>query len=196
VDRELTYKVPFSRLRKLGRNSGRKAHPLLWGSRWLLLGSFLALIFALGQFDEPLQRWQASLGLPPLTALVALLVIYIAAIVVLRRLALRQTQTRANFDADIRMRRDDGGIRIGTDEIEYYLKWPGISQMLMEHDGVVVSHGNLFFLIPDSAFAGSDERNAFIRDVFGRLNAEARSRSERSMRPVLDAMAAPPGPGP
>ena len=26
----------------------------------------------------------------------------------------------------------DGGVHIATDEIEYYLKWRGISQMLME----------------------------------------------------------------
>ena len=101
-----------------------------------------------------------------------------------------ETQARANFQSEIRLRQDDGGIRIATDEIEYYLKWRGISQMLMEHDGVVVSHGSLFFLIPDSAFADSEERNAFVRDVFGRLGEEARSRSEKSMRPVLNATAA------
>jgi hypothetical protein len=59
----------------------------------------------------------------------------------------------------------------------------------MEHDGVAVSHGSLFFLIPDGAFADLQERNAFIRDVFGRLGAEARARSEAFVRPVLDASA-------
>jgi len=167
------------------------AYPLLWASRWLLLGSFFVLLLAVGWFDEVIQRWQASLGLPPLTALVALLVIYAAAILLLRRSALRQTKARANFQSDVRLRRDDGGIRIATDEIEYYLKWQGISQMFMEPDGVVVSHGNLFFLIPDSAFVDSQERNAFVGDIFGRLREETRSRSERSMRPVLDATAVP-----
>jgi len=190
MDRELTYQVPFERLRKLGRNSGRKAYPRLWGARWLLLGSFFVLLLASSWFDESIQRWQASLGLPPLTALAALLVIYAAAILILRRSALRQTKARANFQSDIRLRRDDGGIRIATDEIEYYLKWRGIGQMFMEHDGVVVSHGNLCFLVPDTAFKDADERISFIRDVFGRLGEEARSRSERGMRSVLDGAAA------
>jgi hypothetical protein len=187
VDRELTYRMPFSRLRKLGRNSGRKAYPYLWATRWLLLGSFFVLLLAIGHYEEAIQSW----GLPPLTALVALLVIYVAAILLLRRFALRQTQARANFQLDVRLRRDDGGIRIATDEIEYYLKWPGISQMMMEHDGVVVSHGNLFFLIPDSAFADTQERNAFVREVFGRLGEAAQNRSETSMHAVLAAAAAP-----
>jgi hypothetical protein len=63
--------------------------------------------------------------------------------------------------------------------------------MLMERDGVVVSHGNLFFLVPDSAFVDTQERNGFVRDVFGRLGEEARSRSESSVRPVLGTAAAP-----
>jgi hypothetical protein len=186
VDRELTYRMPFNRLRKLGRQSGRKAHPALWWARWLLLGSFFVLLIATGQFEETIQSW----GLPPLAALVALIVVYAVAILLLRRFALRQTQSRTNFDADVRLRCDDNGIRIASDQIEYYLKWPGISQMFMEHDGVVVSHGQLFFLVPDIAFKDADERISFIRDVFSRLGDEARSRSETSIRPVLDAAAA------
>jgi hypothetical protein len=191
VDRELTYQMPFARLRKLGRNSGRKAYPVLWWSRWLLLASFFVVLILASTFDDAIQRWQSSVGLPPLTSFVAVLVLFVAALIVLRRSAFRQTKARANFQSDIRLRQDDGGIRIATDDIEYYLKWRGISQMLMEHDGVVVSHGNLFFLIPDSAFVDSQERNGFVRDVFGRLGEEARSRSERSVRPVLDTAAAP-----
>ncbi len=194
MDRELTYQMPFTRLRKLGRNSGRKAYPVLWWSRWLLLASFFVVLILASTFDDAIQRWQSSVGLPPLTSFVAVLVLFVAALIVLRRSAFRQTKARANFQSDVRLRRDDGGIRIATDEIEYYLKWPGISQMLMEHDGVVVSHGNLFFLIPDSAFVDTQERNGFVRDVFGRLSEEARSRSERSMRAVLDAAAIPARP--
>jgi len=60
----------------------------------------------------------------------------------------------------------------------------------MERDGVAVSHGSLFFLIPDRAFANVQERNAFVDEVFGRLGAEARGRSEKHMRPVLGAAGA------
>ncbi len=169
MDRELTYQLPFDRLRKLGRNSGRKAYPVLWWSRWLLLASFFAVLILASTFDDAIQRWQASVGLPPLTSLVAVLVLFVAALVVLRRSAVRQTKARANFQSDIHLRQDDGGLHIATEDIEYYLKWRGIGQMFMDHDGVVVSHGNLFFLIPDSAFVDTPERNAFVRDVFGRL---------------------------
>jgi YcxB-like protein len=191
VDRELTYQMPFERLRKLGRRSGRKAYPHLWGARWLLLGTGFAALILLAVFDDAVQRWQAGLGLPPLSALVAVVIVYLVVMLALRRVGLRQTQARANFRSDVRLRKDDGGIHIATDDIEYYLKWPGISQMLMEPDGVVVSHGNFFFLIPDSAFADAQERNAFVRDVFERLGELARSRSERSVRSLLNAAAAP-----
>jgi hypothetical protein len=193
VDRELTYRLPFARLRRLGRNSGRKAHPLIWGARWILLISFFVALWLVTLFADAVERWQASVGLPQLTVLVSIILVVGIAALFLRRAALRRTQTCADFDAEIRLRRDEGGLRIATGEIEYYLKWPGISQMFMEHDGVVVSHGNLFFLVPDSAFESADERVAFIRDVYGRLGAEARSRSENSIRPMLDAAAAPTG---
>jgi len=191
VDRELTYQVPFERLRKLGRRSGRIAYPHLWVIRWGLLAVFLGLLFLMGTFQEAVDRWQASLGLPPLTALVGLLVVYVAIAFGLRRYALRETQSRANFQSNIRLRKDDGGVRIATDEIEYYLKWRGIGQMLMEHDGVVLSHASLFFLVPDAAFQDAQERNAFVRDVFARLGPEARARSEKSLHAILDAAAAP-----
>lgn len=190
MDRELTYQVPFDRLRKLGRRSGRKAYPYLWAIRWGLLAVFLAALFLMAQFDEAVQRWQTSLGLPPLTALITLLVVYIGVIYVMRRIGVRETKARADFQSDIRLRRDDGGIRIATDEIEYYLKWRGISQMFMEHDGVVLSHGNLFFLVPDGAFNDKAERDAFIGDVFVRLGPEAQGRSRTALAPVLGASAA------
>jgi hypothetical protein len=193
LDRELTYRLPFARLKRLGRNSGRKAHPLIWGARWILLVSFFAALWLVTLFADAVERWQASVGLPQPTVLVAIILAAAIAVLFLRRAALRQTQTRADFDAEIKLRRDDGGLRIATEEIEYYLKWPGIGQMFMEPDGVVVSHGNLFFLVPDSAFESAAERNGFIRDVYGRLGADARSRSEDSMRVVLDAAAAPAG---
>jgi hypothetical protein len=189
VDRELTYQMPFARLRKLGRKSGRKAYPFLWAMRWLMLGTFLAALILVSVFDAAVQRWQASLGLPPFTVFVAILVAYIGVIVVMRRYGVRETQERTNFDSTVHLRKDDGGIRLATDQIEYYLKWPGIAQMFMEPDGVVVAHGSFFFLVPDTAFASTNERNEFIREVHARLGSGARERSEASMRPVLDAAA-------
>jgi hypothetical protein len=59
--------------------------------------------------------------------------------------------------------------------------------MLIERDGIVVSHGNLFFLIPDRAFANPAERLSFIRDVYGRLSESARTLSEKFVRPALAA---------
>jgi hypothetical protein len=76
---------------------------------------------------------------------------------VLRRFRLGQLNGRANFNQSIRL----------------------------EHDGVVVSHRNLFFLVPDAAFASAEERLSFIRDVYDQLNASARAISEKHLRAVL-----------
>jgi hypothetical protein len=187
VDRELTYHMPFERLVKLSRSAGRKAFAMSWATCWLLVGLFCVAIVLLIILDEAIQSWQASLGLPWFSAFLAILIAYFAAFWALRRYSLRQMKSRANYQSTVRLRQDDGGLRFATDEVEYYLKWQGLSQMLMEHDGVAVSHGSLFFLIPDGAFADAQERNAFIRDVFGRLGAEARARSEKHVRQVLDA---------
>ena len=189
MDRELTYQMPFERLVKLSRSAGRKAFALSWAMCWLVVALYVVAIILLIVFDEAVQRWQASVGLPWFSAFLAIVAAYIAGFWALRRFGLRQMKARANYQSTVHFRQDGGGLRFATDEVEYYLKWPGISQMLMEHDGVAVSHGSLFFLIPDRAFADLQERNAFVRDVFGRLGAEARVRTETFVRPVLDASA-------
>jgi hypothetical protein len=182
--------MPFERLVKLARSASRKAFAASRYMFWLVIGLFIAAVVLLIVFDAPVQRWQESVGLPWFTAFLVTLAIYFAAFWALRRFGLRQMKRRANYDSSVHFREDDGGLRFATDEIEYYLKWQGISQIVIEHDGVAISHGNLFFLIPDSAFAGQSDRNAFIREVFARLGAEARSRSEKHVRPFLDAPAA------
>ena len=187
MDRELTYQMPFERLVKLSRSAGRKAYRLSWAALWLVISLFVAAIVLLMVFDETIQRWQASAGLPWYSAFLALVVFYVGALWTLRRFSLRQMKSRADYDSAVRMRKDDGGLRFVTDQVEYYLKWAGISQMLMEHDGVAVSHGSLFFLIPNEAFAALQERDIFVRDVFGRLGSEARERSEKHVRPILGA---------
>jgi hypothetical protein len=94
-------------------------------------------------------------------------------------------KSRAAFNDTIRLTQDEGGLRFATEEVEHYLKWRGISQLLLDHDGVVVSHGNLFFLIPNHAFASAEERVTFIRDVYGRLGERARSISNKHVSTVL-----------
>jgi hypothetical protein len=186
VDRELTYQVPFERLCKLGRKAGRTAYPRLRLLGWLVLGAFLGALMLVNVFGDEVERWQASVGLPPLTALIAIIVAGIAGVVALRRAAAQETKLRANLAADVHMRKDDGGVHVATDQIEYYLKWPGISQVFLEPDGVVLSHASLFFLIPDRAFADMAERDGFIRDVYARLGEDARGRSQRGLRNVLE----------
>jgi hypothetical protein len=116
---------------------------------------------------------------------IAVGLVFLVGMLLLRRYRVRLMKNRANFDQIVRLKQDDGGLHVITDDIEYYLKWRGLTQMLLERDGLVVSHGNLFFLIPDRAFAGPAERLAFIRDVYGRLSESARAISEKHLRSVL-----------
>jgi hypothetical protein len=185
MDRELTYQMPFERLVRLSRSASRKAHATSWFGYLAAIGLFCTALALIMIYDEAVQDWQRSVGLPWFAAFAIIVVVYVAALWTLRRYALRQMKGRANYDSDVRMRQDDGGLRFVTDQVEYYLKWPGISQMLMEKDGVAVSHGSLFFLIPNTAFTGLQERDAFVRAVFGRLGAEARARSEKHVGSVL-----------
>jgi hypothetical protein len=55
----------------------------------------------------------------------------------------------------------------------------GVTQLLLEHDGVVISLGNLFFRVLYTAFAIHQERLAFIRDVCERLIEKAQSISRK-----------------
>jgi hypothetical protein len=187
MQRELTYRVPYGRLRKLGRSASRKAYADVW-LRWrFLLAGLLLAAFAMGAFGGKAEKWMTAAGLPdmPLLPLFVWLLLLLAGARYVRRLQAKRIRTRANFDATIRMTQDDGGLRFATDAIEFYLKWQGIAQLLLERDGVVVSHGNSFWLIPDTAFRDAGERRAFIQDVYGHLSEEARSISEKHVRAVL-----------
>jgi len=189
VDRELTYQMPFERLTKLSRSMSRKAFSTSWLARWALLAAYIAALIAIIVFDETVMSWQDALGLPSYSAFALIVILFAMALWALRRHGRQMMKGRANFDDAVRFRKDEGGLRFATSQIEYYLKWQGISQMLMDRDGVAISHGALFFLIPDSAFADHSERNALVHEVFGRLGPEARERSEKHIRPVLDASA-------
>jgi hypothetical protein len=187
--RELTYRMPYRRLAKLGRSMGRKAYRGVWWARWLLIAFFLIAVVAMNAFDGPLVRWLAAAGISDGhgVLLVATFLSVMAGLLVLRKFQRRQVRDRVDFDQSVRLVQDENGVRIATDDIEYVLKWRGISQFLIEHDGVVLSHGSLFWLVPDAAFSNPAERLGFIRDVYDRLSDKARVMSERHVGPLLEA---------
>ena len=181
--------MPFERLTKLSRSMSCRAFSTSWLALWTRFAAYIAALIAIIVFDDAVMSWQSALGLPPYSALVLIVLLFVIAVWALRRHGRRMMKGRANFDDAVRFRKDEGGLRFATSQIEYYVKWQGISQVLMDRDGVAISHGGLFFLIPDSALVDLSERNALVRDVFGRLGPEARDRSEKHIRPVLNASA-------
>ena len=189
MNRELTYQMPFERLTKLSRSMSCRAFSTSWLALWTRFAAYIAALIAIIVFDDAVMSWQSALGLPPYSALVLIVLLFVIAVWALRRHGRRVMKGRANFDDAVRFRKDAGGLRFATRQIEYYVKWQGIRQVLMDRDGVAISHGGLFFLIPGSALVDLSERNALVRDVFGRLGPEARDRSERHIRPVLNASA-------
>lgn len=186
--RELTYRMPYERLAKLGKTMGRKAFRGIWWRKWALFAAFLAIALGVSGFGDQLDRWAYMQGIPvgSGTVLLAAFALLAAGVFWLRRTQKREMKSRADYDQQIRLRKDEGGLHFATDEIEYYLKWPGISQMLMDRDDVVVSHGGLFFMVPDRAFESGEERLDFIRDVYGRLKPDARARSQQYVEPLLE----------
>jgi hypothetical protein len=187
MQRELTYQLPFERLRKLSRAASRKAYPKLWWLTWLWIALVLVALFAILYYSDALDRRFDRAGIPlgALVVWVGTALVFLAGVYVIRRFRISEVKRRASFNATIRMRQDEGGLRFITDEIEYYLKWRGLSQMLLDRDGVIVSHGNLFFLIPDHAFTSPEDRLAFIGDVYDRLGERARSISEKHIGALL-----------
>jgi hypothetical protein len=186
MPRELTFEVPYKRLARLSRTAPRNAYPTVWWSG-LLSWLFVIILFALIFYRRILNGWFEATGIPIRVEFLFLAVglLFFLSFWLLRRLTIRQIKGRADFDQVIRLRQDDGGLRFITDQTELYLKWQGISQILLEPDGVVVSHGNLFFLVPDIAFASADDRLAFMREVYGHLSETARSISERHVGAAL-----------
>src|SRR5262245_59156956 len=180
MQRELSYQVPFKRLTKLSRTVCRKAFPTMQ-LIWLVLAFYIAALVGIIIFGKTLSDWLAAVGVLYGAELlfVSLFLLFLAGIWGLRRLQVSQAKTRVDFDQIVRLTQDDSGLRFAAEDVEFYFKWRGISQLLLVHDGVVVSHGGLFFLVPDAAFAGASDRLAFIREVYGHLSENARSISEK-----------------
>jgi len=183
LNRELTYHVPFERLRKLGRTMSRKAYGATWWMTWLWCAALIAACAAAPSVESRLE----GTGWPNGAGLVVLLVLFFAGLFAIRARALSQSKSRADYDAEARFRQEADGLRIGTESIEYYLKWPGVAQVLIEPDGLVVSHGNLFFFIPNSAFSSLAERDDLVRDIFANLGQDAKDRSVAGLRQTLVA---------
>jgi hypothetical protein len=187
MQRELTYHVPFDRLVELSQSAGRKLYPRIRWMIWLMIAVVLAVCAFLYTFGEEIRDVAEDEGIPFFTelAFIGVFLVFIVGLRLLRRYQLRLMKNRFNFDQVVRLNRDDGGLRLSTDGVDYYLKWQGVTQMLLERDGVVLSHGNLFFLVPDTAFASPDERLSFIREIYGRLSENARAISEKHIQPLL-----------
>ncbi len=185
---ELTYRLPFKRLQKLGRTMGRRAYSGVWWARWIFVGGYGAALLALSSHGNAIALWLADAGLAVSAdgLFLALMASFLIGLILLRRFSVRSYKARADYDQQIRLVEEDEGLRIATDHIEYFLKWSGITQMLVERDGVVVSHGNLFFLIPDTAFASPEQRLRFVQGAWDRMSDNARDISARFMRPVLE----------
>lgn len=173
LDRELTYRVPFERLTKLSRTMSRKAFGRIWWATWLWIAAFLAACFAAPFVEGHL----VGTGWPEGAGFVLLLALFFVGLFAIRSWGRRQAKARADYDAEATFRQESGGLRVGTNHIEYYVKWAGIVQLLIEPDGLVFSHGNLFFLVPNSAFASLGERDQLAREIFANLAQDAKDRS-------------------
>lgn len=189
LDRELTYQMPFARLLKLSRSASRKAFGSSWYLTWSLVVGYFAMLGALVFFADEIGRLERQFGIPWWLWFAGLIAALLVGLFTLRRHARGLMRSRADYDSTVRFKEDADGLRFATPQVEYFIKWNGISQMIMEPDGVAFSHGSLFFLVPNTAFASTIERDALVRDVFARLNEAARERSETFIRPVLDASA-------
>jgi uncharacterized membrane protein (DUF485 family) len=187
MQREFTYQLSFDRVIGLSDSMLRKVDGFLPMMRWLFVTAFLLVTIVIGfNFDE-LFKWSVEAGYPLGIGamLVIAFVVLLTALTVIARIRARRVQEHVNFNLPIRLTQDDGGLRFATDEIEHYLKWRGISRMWLEPDGVAILQASLCMLIPNTAFADAGERNAFIRNVYGRMNEDARSRSKRDLRQAL-----------
>ena len=195
MQRELTYHVPFERLVQLSRSAGRKVYPHIRWLVWVMIAIVIAVCAFLYAFGDEIRDVAEDDGIPFATelAFIAVFVAFIVGLRLLRRYQLRLMKNRFNFDQIVRLNQDDGGVRLNTDGVEYYLKWQGLTQMLLERDGVVLSHGNLFFLVPNTAFASPEERLSFIREIYGHLSEKARAISEKHVQPALGPATSPAG---
>ena len=194
LQRELTYQLSFERLAKLGRSAGRKAFRTLWLLTWLwMMLPVVAIVTIIANVDALHQSMQPfGIANGPELLFLATAAIFFASSLWLRKLRIAQLKRRTSFNEAIRLTQDEHGLRFCTDEVEHYLKWKGISQLILERDGIAISHSSLFFLVPDTAFNDTAERLAFIRDIYARMGKEAQAISLKHVGSLLEGSPAGP----
>jgi hypothetical protein len=186
----VTYTMPFARLRRLRRRGTRRSFPLAFYLSWGWIGLFLATFVLIGVFPARFVALVRSVARPlglsfPLAhdlAFLLLLGVFLAGIIVIRRLFRAAQAARIDYDAAITLAPNPAGLHLAAREIEYIVKWPGVYELLNEPDGIVLVCGGLFFLIPDRAFATAAAREAFLDHVAAHLTTEARARSETELQ--------------
>lgn len=179
----LTYNVPYARLKKLSRSACRKAFGSTWWWSWATIGAFIIIYASILVFHSPIRTFFAQQGIKHgpdfLSAL--LLVGFLISLLFIRRHNAKQVQERVDFDQNIELTTDDKGVRLELPQIGYHLKWSGISQVFLERDGIALGHGPMFFLVPSAAFASKDEEQAFLKYICENLTPDARSRSSEAV---------------
>jgi hypothetical protein len=191
LDRELTYSVSFDRLLRLCKTATLKTYPACIWCKLIPVFSIaamfgLAMLPGTGLLDA-LDISEGAKGFLVISGVVLVLLLMFVAFRMVRARNNRQTQRLVDFSDRTHLRITADGLSFRSEQIDYLLRWRGISQVFLEHDGVVISHGSLYFLIPDTAFSNRVERDAFISDVYSRIGEEARVRSEKYIKPALDA---------
>jgi hypothetical protein len=201
----VTYSVSDARLSRLTRRKLWRSRPLGWFLTWVLVvlnvGLFLLLwvaaVFMLFSFVGtfvPLifqvlhQSFERTLGLSNELAVVLAIALtigiflffFFGGMALIRRLF--RARHAARVDTTITLSPVATGLHVATKELEFFLKWIGIHELLAEPDGIVVVCGGAYFLVPDRAFASADARRAFLDHVTAHLTPEARARSETEVR--------------
>jgi hypothetical protein len=186
----VTYRMPYARLRRLGRRGTRRSYPRLWYFTWgwiglFLIGCLLISIFP-ARFNALVQELVRLLGVTSGVAeslVFGLLIgIVFAGLMLNQRLFRTEHASRVDFDASITLSPTAGGLHLAGAQMDYILKWSGIHELLSEPDGIVVVCGGMFFLVPDRAFATAAARDAFLDHVAAHLTPEARARSEKELQ--------------
>ena len=191
---ELTYKLSLDRLtrfqyamqarsRRITLRTSRGRWTVYLLSMGLVTGMLMAMDPVTAAIASVFGSSNASMGYFGLLAL--LIVLSIVGRKWMERRERMRAEERYNYDEAISLKQHERGIHIGTDAIEYDLKWRGIEQMLLEPDGIVLGHGQMFWLIPDSAFPSPAARRTFVRDVYGRMSDEARAASAANIKLLL-----------
>ncbi|MFZ1101299.1 MAG: hypothetical protein WAN86_00180 [Hyphomicrobiaceae bacterium] len=186
----VTYAMPLRRLLRLRRSGMRRSYSGIWYFAWGWIGLFCASLLAMAVFPASARRmiWSLSrsLGLSyetmDLLFFATVLTVFLAGIVLNRRLLRAENKTRIDFDSAITLRPVANGLHFAGKQLEYIVKWAGIHELLREPDGIVVVCGGMFFLVPDRAFATVDARHAFLDHVNAHLTPEARARSETELQ--------------